>query len=168
MERIDFNFRTHNHYPCNLNSYHELIEYPIEKTTQYREEITAGSILYPYLAMFSALLGFDDVYEKVQTLKTELLPHCNFQIWYPDEMTESDLYLNKSNHGATLSNVLIDRGKEEFLEQLFTECDESSSFDNLTANKFGRWPLVFVACRHYRVPVPVQFLKNVGAASGEL
>tara|TARA_R110002095_G_scaffold55764_4_gene48027 strand:+ start:7005 stop:8711 length:1707 start_codon:yes stop_codon:yes gene_type:complete len=168
VERIGFNFRTHSHYPCNLNSYHELIEYPIEKTAQYREEITAGSILYPYLAMFSALLGFDDVYGKVQELKTELLSHCNFQIWYPDEMTESDLYLNKSNHGATLSDVCIDKGKEEFLEQLFTECDESNSFDELTANKFGRWPLVFVACRHYRVPVPIHFLKDAGVASGEL
>jgi hypothetical protein len=161
ITRARFNFNIHGTYPCNLYSYHELIEHPIDRSDSYREEVTAGSILYPIIAAFSALLGFDDIYNEIQDFKNKSLKHCNFQLWYPDETSEELFYTNGSEHGATLSDVFIHKTKDEFLEQVFKECHENSHFNEISAVKFGVWPIVFLACRHYRMPIPIHFLENL-------
>lgn len=161
ITRVRFNFNIHGTYPCNLDSYHELIEHPIDQSDSYREEVTAGSILYPIIAVFSALLGFDDIYNEIQDFKDKSLKHCNFQYWYPDETSEELLYTNHSEHGATLSDVFIHKTKDEFLEQVFKECHENSHFNEISAVKFGVWPIVFLACRHHRIPIPIHFLENM-------
>jgi len=161
IQRARFIFITHGRYSCNLHTYHELIEHPLEKTDSYREEVTAGSILYPYIAIFSALLGFNDVYAEIQTFKSKSLSHCNFQVWYPDETSEDNLYNNGTNHGAILSDACIDKNQDEFLDQVFKECHETNNFTELTAIKLGMWPIVLLACRHYRIPVPVHFLEEL-------
>ena len=51
---VHFNFDQHGNYPCNLDLYHELIEHPIEQSDSYREEVTAGSILYPIMSPFTS------------------------------------------------------------------------------------------------------------------
>lgn len=164
--RVRFIFNTHGSYPCNLHSYHELIEHPIDKSDSYREEVTAGSILYPMIAAFSALLGFDDIYKEIQQLKDESLKHCNFQLWYPDETSEEQFYTNGSEHGATLSDVFIQKPKDKFLEQIFNECHENSHFNETSAVKFGVWPIIFLACRHYRMPIPIHFLEMLSKRDG--
>jgi hypothetical protein len=154
-----FNFKTHSNYPCNLNSYYELIEYPLEQSDSYRKEITAGSVLYPMLAIYSALLGFDDIYDKIQGFKNDFLEHCNFQLWYPDANSEECFYTNSTPSGATLSFVCIKKTKEELLDQVFKECQESSYFNEMSAVKKGCWPIILLGCRHYRFPIPLHFLK---------
>lgn len=157
--RIENSFYFNSKYPCILKHYYELIENPTENTEAYREEITAGSVLYPTISALSSILKLDDVYTKIQILKKEFIKHCNFQLWYPDETTETHFYINDSNHGAVLSHVCIEKSQKELLDQIFKECKEAPHFDNLSAIKYGEWPLIFVACRHYRLPLPVQFLK---------
>lgn len=159
LNRINFNFNTHSNYPCNINEYHKLIEYPLEQTEEYRKENTKGSILYPYIAFFAAYLGFDDIYEIVQNFKKENLQHCNFQLWYPDETSEEMFYTNKEMHGAALNGVFVDRDKTGFLKQLFDECDETSSFQDMSAIKSSFYPIIFLGCRHYRLPIPIHFFK---------
>ena len=160
IHRIRFSFHTHGNYTtCSLRSYHELIEHPMENPESYREEVTAGSILYPTIAGFAALLGFDDIYKEIQDFKNKSLKHCNFQLWYPDEMSEDRFYINSDQHGATLSDVCVDKPKEEFLEQIFKECHETSYFNEMSAVKYGIWPLIFLGARHHRLPVPVHFLE---------
>ncbi|MCK9204420.1 MAG: hypothetical protein M0P58_08325 [Bacteroidales bacterium] len=160
IQRVHFNFQINDHYPSNINSYHEQIEFPMEKSDSYREEVTAGSILYPLLAAYSAILNYSDQYKSVQSLQTEFLKHCNFQIWFPDETSETHFYLNDERHGATLSHVITDRSETDFLTQLFNECDATSYFQNLSAVKYVFWPIIFVCCRHYRLPLPIHFLKS--------
>lgn len=158
--QIYFLFQTNNKYPCNLNNYNELIKHPIKDSDTYREDVTAGSILYPIISAFSALFNFDDVYLKIQKIKSEFLPHCNFQVWYPDETSEEHFYKNDSTHGAILSKVSVNKDQSAFLDEVFNECDESTHFKELSAIKYHHWPIIFLACRHYRLPVPFHFLKE--------
>jgi len=159
LQRIIFCFEAKLAYPCTLSSYGELIKHPAETSEEYKQEITAGSVLYPMLAAFAALLGFDDIYHEIQNLKEKHLKHCNFQLWYPNETSENDFYKNLEIHGATLSDVYVEKRKEELLEQIFKEC-ESNSFKKMSAVKKGFWPIIFLGCRHYRLPIPVDFLES--------
>jgi hypothetical protein len=159
INQIRYNFDTHGSYPCTSHSYHDLILHPEEKTDEYRKNHTEGSILYPFISLIAAILGFEEVYKEVKDFKKYSLQHCNFQIWYPDSSSEASFYITASNHGAVLSNVWIEKKPAEFLEQIFKECDETSHFNELSAIKFNFWPFIFLACRHYRIPVPIHFFQ---------
>lgn len=156
---IAFNFYRGN-YPSNLDLYHELIEHPIKTTKEYKEGITKASILYPYLAIFSALFGFDDIYKNIQDFIKNNMQHCNMQLWYPNESSEGSFYTNANRHGATLIDVFIDKDQKEFLEQIFTECEELPCLKNMSAVKFGFYPIIFLGCRHYRLPIPIHFFRQ--------
>lgn len=156
-----FSFECHSNYPCNLEAYYELIEYPEEKTDEYRKDITTGSILYPIVGAFAAVLGLDDVYHELQSFYKESLTHCNMQIWYPDSGSESVYYTNLDRHGATLSHVALDGSESEFLEQILGECDHSKIYEELSAMKCNYWPLILLASRHYRIPVPFHFIQGL-------
>lgn len=159
VNRAAFAYRTHGRYPANLHSYSEKLEHP-QRSDEYRKSVTAGSILYPMAALWAALFDFDDVYADVSTFKAQHLQHCTFQFWYPDETSEQYLYTNQDAHGATLSDAAVDRPKAELLKQAFAECDHLPQFFELSAVKYGFWPLVVVACRHYRMPLPLHLFKE--------
>lgn len=160
VERATFAHKIHSQYPCNVLSYTELLEHPQQNNENYHQEVTSGSILFPMIAFYASLLGDKNLYKQVQSIKKNHLSHCNFQFWYPDECSEEHFYTNSDAHGATLSHVCIDRSADEFINQAFTECDHTSHFKTLSAVKIGLWPLILVACRHYRIPVPLHLLAS--------
>jgi hypothetical protein len=94
-------------------------------------------------------------------MKKDHLAHCNFQLWYPDDRSEEHFYTNSDTHGAVLSHLPVDRPKEEFLAHAFGECDQTPHFRELSASEFGWWPLIVVACRHYRLPLPLHLLEGL-------
>ncbi|MEX2492074.1 MAG: hypothetical protein WD425_09975 [Nitrospirales bacterium] len=157
--RASFSYQVHGHYPCILQSFSDLLAHPKSGDDNYRKNVTSGSILYPTIALYAALLDDEETYSNVARLKEEHLLHCNFQFWYPDDCSEEHFYVNSSSHGAVLSNVCVERRKEEFLALVFGECNQSAHFRELSAIKFNWWPLIVVACRHYRLPLPLHFLE---------
>ncbi len=148
-------FQTNGPYPSNLNNYHELINHPLSDGKDHLEKATQGSILYPFISMISAIHGFSDVYKGVQVIKSEFLGHSNFQIWYSSDATERDLYRNNNNHGLTLSDVPVDQAPDEYLQAIFKECEHFDFYKELSASYC--WPIILTACRHYRVPMPIDF-----------
>ena len=161
IRRATFAHQIDGLYPCNLNSYAELLEHPQQKNEVYRKEVTSGSILIPMIALSAALLGDGDLYSNVQNIKEKHLNHCNFQFWYPDESSEEHFYTNSDAHGATLSHTCIDRSIDEFLSQAFAECKHTPHFKTLSAVENGLWPIILIACRHYRIPVPLHLWEGL-------
>jgi hypothetical protein len=134
-----------------------LLDHPKTGDEEYRKEVTEGSILYPTIALWAALLKDEPLFEKIKSAKEKYLDHCNFQVWYPDETTEEFLYRNQGLHGAVLSNVPVDKTPKDLLDTVWRECEETDHFDKLSARMYGFWPLILLACRHYRIPVPMHF-----------
>lgn len=168
LERAQFAYSTHGQYPCILNSYAELLTHPKSGDNEYRKNTTSGSVLYPLIALWAALLNDDAMYGKVAALKSDHLQHCNFQFWYPDDSSEQHLYSNDGSHGAVLSHVCVDRSKQDLLAQVFGECDRTPHFRELSAVKFGWWPLIIVACRHYRLPLPLHLLEGFKKSAAQV
>jgi hypothetical protein len=161
LGRASFAYQVHGYYPCILHSYSDLLSHPKSGDNEYRRNVTRGSILYPIIALWAALLDDEETYNNIARLKQEHLQHCNFQLWYPDEGSETHFYTGGDFHGAVLSDVCVDRPKEELLAQVFGECDQSPHFKEMSAIKFNWWPLVVVACRHYRLPLPLHLLEGL-------
>ncbi|MCG8023945.1 MAG: hypothetical protein JAZ02_08170 [Candidatus Thiodiazotropha endolucinida] len=161
LERAGFSYKVNGKYPCALEAYGDLLVHPKSSEADYRSNATSASILYPSIALWAALLNDDATYTAVAILKQNQLQHCTFQFWYPDDRSEAHFYANTENHGATLANLAIDEPKETFLSQVFGECTHLPYFKELSAVKFGWWPLILIACRHYRLPLPLHIVEGL-------
>lgn len=150
-------YKVHWRYPSVLRSYTQLLEHPRQQDEDYRKNATRGSILYPVIALWAALLEDDQLYNEVAQVQ-QLMPHCTYQFWYPDEHSEDHFYQNSDAHGATLANLDLKTSAEAFLKQVFGECEQTRHFAELSAVEYGWWPLIIVACRHYRLPLPLHLL----------
>lgn len=154
-------FKVHGRYPTHLRSYAELIEHPVDNTDEYRKSVTKGSILYPYISIFSAIMGFSEPYETIKSIKEEFLQHCNFQVYFLDESSEKHFYRFDKMHGATLSDACVTEKPNDLIEQLVNECEQSNKLYEMSAFKYTFWPIILTGCRHYRLPVPMHFIIDI-------
>jgi hypothetical protein len=161
INRARFSYESNLSYPCVLRDYNALLEHPKNEISDYKKEATRGSILYPFIALFSAILEDGETYDFVAKMQADLLRHSTFQFWFPNEESEEKIYSNSDVHGACLSEIDLSQSPEDFLEQVFGECKESSQFYELSAQKFGWWPLIVIACRSYRLPLPLHLFKGI-------
>ncbi len=157
--RIAFAFDSFGDYPSTIRNYADLLSR--NKDEAFREEKTAGSILISAIAFWMALFEWEDLYDRLSSFVASRLRHCNVQYWYPDELTEQHLYSNSDLHGMTLSHLPIDGPPGELLAQLFKECDETPHYKNLSACRHGMYPLVLIAARRHRLPVPLGVIRVV-------
>jgi len=162
LNRVKFQIESNGVYPCTLQSYGDLLEHPTKNNSEYFKRVTMSSELYPTIALIAGVLGRDDVFAAVQALRETVLPHCNFQLWYLDEASEANFYLNTGLHGLELTSLDV-RKKEEFLELIYKECQENGAFKNMSVMKPGLFFLIFVGCRHHRLPVPPDFFWAIWA-----
>ena len=155
-EATMFAFRSHGLYPCVHNEYRDLIDHP-RQDDDYRVEATAGSLLIPTLAVWAAVTRDAETLGRLADFVAGHYAHSTLQLWYPGSDTETHLYRGSDAHGLAASGIEIHRSCEAMLAPIKLECDASGAFTSLSAVSFGLWPLVILASRHHRVPVPPQF-----------
>jgi hypothetical protein len=159
LARVRFAFTANLKYPSILGSYRELLEHPASKDKKYLEHATSASLLYPVLAHIAATRQDETLFATVDQLRNDFLQHCNFQLWFPDDATEEGLYENKDLHGIALCDVSLKGGVATFQAMIASECKHFPQYSSLSCVKNGWSPLVLVACRHYRLPIPPQLLQ---------
>jgi hypothetical protein len=157
VRRLKIAVASHGRYPAALTDYPDLLAHPKAQTDEYRKEVTAASILIPLLLAFAAGLGDAKSVASLEELVAGPLAHCTLQFWLPDEESEKHLYLNDALHGAAVSDVPVSAGGRDLLKILMAACKNADAFNNLSAIRVGCFPLVLIACRHYRLPVPPQY-----------
>jgi hypothetical protein len=154
VQRVSYAYRTHNRYPTIHDDYRSLIQHPRERTDAYREAETKGSTLFPLLGIWVSSLGPADAARFFALFAAEKLSHCNCQFWLPGTDSEAKLYTGDTHHGVALCNVPITEDGEDAMRVVTAEAGQASPFNSLSAVKLGHWPIVALACRHYRLPLP--------------
>lgn len=104
-----------------------------------------------------AALRADEAFAKLEDLKRTQLEHCTLQLWLPDDLTEDTVYVGGQDHGVALCDIVISAGGSQLLNTVADACRREAAFDNLSAIATGYWPILLVACRHHRLPVPPHF-----------
>ena len=154
VQRVSYAYRTHNRYPSIHNDYRSLVQHPRERTDAYREAETKGSTLFPLLGIWVSSLGPADAARSFAQFAAEKLNHCNCQFWLPGTDSEAKLYTGDNHHGVALCNVPITEDGKDAMRVVTAETGKTSPFTVLSAVKLGHWPIVALACRHYRLPLP--------------
>ena len=151
-----FAFRTNGPYPCMYNDYRDLLDHP-RSTDEYRLNATAASILLPTLAAWAAFTQDADTMSHLSEFAAGDYRHSTLQLLYPGPDTEAHLYTGGTLHGLNVNGFNIPDNCEEMISFVRVECLATSAFDSLSPRAHGLWPLLFLASRHHRVPIPPQF-----------
>lgn len=151
-----FTHRSNGKYPCVFREYADLAVHP-KYDDEYKQEATIGSILYPSLAVWTAILRDAETFECLAEFHRTDMKHSSWQFWLPDGISDEHLYRNTDIHGACLSDVRTQNGAKGLLDQLEAEFKASSSFYELSAMEASLWPIILIACRVYRLPIPPHF-----------
>ena len=169
IKRIDFSLLLRRSYPCIYFDYRDLVQHPKGQDDEYFKGATDGSVLYPTIAVWAALLGCTPLFDRVAKLQNDHLQHSTFQLWFPGDDTEEAIYAHRDrdNHGVAFTGIDFAAGPEVFLDDVFDECEENKAFSELSAIRTGVWPILLTACRHYRLPVPIRFLLDTYKVRGE-
>lgn len=157
VNRLDFTIRTHGNYPCVFTNYRDLIDHPKDRSEAYRKDATSGSSLIPLVAVWLAALNDEGALGRLANLQQTELKHCNMQLWLPDGATENELYIGEHGHGIALCDLPLSTTGAKLLDTIAEACQRENSFADLSPNRTGYWPIILLACRHYRHPVPPQF-----------
>lgn len=151
-------------YPTCKTAYRELLIHPIDGSDAYFEEATAGSTLIPLLAVWATALGETLAAQKLADLVAKELTHCTLQLWTVDGASDQHLYVNDDNHGRAIFDLKAGDvvGAVAMLEEVRVTFND---FAQLSAIRAGWWPMVLTACRHWRLPVPIDFYSPILATS---
>jgi hypothetical protein len=154
VRRFDIGLRTGRHYPTVHTEYRALLDHPKDNSEEYLKEATSGSILMPLIAAWLEALERTESVQKLADLHGEKIPHCTLQQWLPGADTEDGIYIGQTDNGIAIANLRIGQGDHSLIDELVEACDASSHFEELSCVRAGLWPLLLMACRHYRLPVP--------------
>ena len=161
--RLNFTVRTRARYPTIGRSYQDLMTEHADRSDEAFKAATAGSTLIPLLAVWATAVGRTDLTAALADLVGADLVHCNLQLWTPGEDSEEHLYINDTTHGRALTGLRVDASGENLIENIQAMVGEDPPFQRLSACAAGHYPIVLVACRHWRLPVPPDLY--VGAAA---
>lgn len=100
------------------------------------------------------MLGDAEASKAIATFCRDDLSHCNFQLWLLDENSENLIYVNREGHGGAFDNMSMTGTPLELVDYVLKECGVDTPFFRLSAVALGHWPLVAMACRRHRLPVP--------------
>lgn len=140
-------------YPCVYDEYHQLLSHP-QPNDDYRKAATVGSLLIPTLATWAAIIGDEETLNLLSSFVSTHYAHSTLQLWFPGGDSEEHLYRGTDNHGLCWVDFAMSRVSQEVLDPISGECVSSKAYDSLSAIEHGIWPLVVLACRHHRMPVP--------------
>lgn len=153
LKLVTFAYRTHSRYPTIRGDYRSLVHHP-EATDEYREANTKGSTLIPLLSMFATAFGLTEGATFLAGFVEKHMKHCNMQFWAPGRDSEDKMYVGEAPHGLALNNIPITSDGSQAFKMVRNECTATSPFEGLSAIKLEHWPIVVLACRHYRWPLP--------------
>jgi hypothetical protein len=155
-QRLNFTMRIRSTYPIVSSDYRDLLLHPTDRSDEYFRQNTTGSTLIPLLAAWLSGMEETEATDAIAKLVKEKLEHCTMQLWLPDETSEDHLYLNTATHGQALTDLDVTDGKA-LIEIIGKAVEEKSGCTSLSAFKTRNWPIVLLACRHWRLPVPPDF-----------
>ena len=155
-QRLQFSLYRRFCYPITETHYHDLIEHAEHShqgSEDYLKEHTSGSVLYPLIVAWLDRLGLTDARDGLAACIERRLSHTTQQVWVPDKDTDERVWRGDPYHGTavTLEECKIPQDYAALVERSMTDND---AYDNLSTTKSRLWPILLMACRHFRLPVP--------------
>lgn len=157
-KRLDYCFQTESRFPISTDSLEDLVELEVNpKDKKLIEKLMGTSWSLATIAAWCVAFGLEEHYAALARGATSSYDKVCAQLWHPTNDWPEFWYFGGSlDKGeseapyALLPSITDMRQRiKQFLERPDFNWAESSQ-----TRKIGLWALDFVACRHFRIPVP--------------
>lgn len=154
-DRLNFAIRLRSRYPSASGDYRDWIRLPTHaRDDEVFKEATKASTLVPLLALWVAGFEMEEEIKALADLRTEHLSDTTMQLWLIGPDSECSLYLNGSDHGRTILDLPIKNDPRLLLETVAEAAERYPDMLKLSAIRTEFWPIMLLACRHWRLPIP--------------
>lgn len=156
--RLHFVFSLNRMFPVGTDSLEDLVELDVRGTDEFKSLMRRHSWLLATMASWCAMLGQDDSYADLAQGHAETYPDVGSQLWHPTADWPATWYFEPAHIGNGSSEApyaLPDSAKA--LRERIAQFNATARLrweENSPALRVGLWPLDFIACRHFRTPVP--------------
>lgn len=145
---------TRRYYPTSATDYREVFTHPQNGSDKYFEEHTCAGILYTFILAWLVVIGKQERAERLRRILLDHVPHMTHQFWIPDAQTDEVLWDGDRNHGLAVVGVPLSDSLEAVVEFLNRVMKEYPLKERISAIRLHLNPILLMACRHYRMPVP--------------
>ena len=133
--RLNFSIKYRRAYPVPTTDYHELAGHPVDKSDEYFEKYTRGSVLYPLLIAWLDKLDLSDTRNILTTCIEENLLHTNQQVWVPDSNTEENIWIGEADHGVAIGDLPLCGDPLHYAELIKRIITDHTAFNALSTTK---------------------------------
>ena len=156
--RLDYCFKSKSSFPVSSDSFEDLVELEVNrKNASLADSLMRTSWCLATVAAWCVILGLDEHYLALSQGASGAYKTVCAQLWHPTKDWPERWYFEQAlDQGETEapyallpSSEQMKRRIAEFLEQEVYDWPASSP-----SYPVGLWALDFIACRHFRMPIP--------------
>lgn len=157
--RLNFVFMTGRLFPVGTDSLDDLVELDAGGANdEFKATLKQTSWLLATIASWCAMLGLDDVYSNLANGHNGTYPEVGAQIWHPADDWRVGWYFGPAhvNAGVTEAPYPLPTQAQDLRVRIqkFNASGRLKWEQNSPARAVGLWAIDFLACRHFRTPVP--------------
>lgn len=157
--RLNFVFMTGRLFPVGTDSLDDLVELDAGGADdEFKATLKQASWLLATIASWCAMLGLDDVYSNLASGHNATYPEVGAQIWHPGDDWRCRWYFGPAhvNTGVTEAPYPLPAQAQDLRARIqkFNASGRLKWEQDSPARAVGLWAIDFLACRHFRTPVP--------------
>lgn len=156
--RLDYCFKTGSKFPVGTDSLEDLVELEVgPKDHKLIDKLMGTSWSLATIAAWCVILDLDDHYAALVRGAAGPYAKVCAQLWHPAEGWSSSWYFGGSLHqGVAEAPYVLLPSITDMKHRMkqFLERSEFAWVESSQTRAVGLWAIDFVACRHFRMPVP--------------
>lgn len=156
--RLNLVFTLNRMFPVGTDSFDDLVELEVSGDDELKELLKRHSWLLATIGSWSAMLGMDEAYATLANGHAERYPQVGSQMWHPAADWSGRWYFGPAHvsSGSTEAPYSLPASADELRARIaqFNASRRLRWEEHSPALAIGLWALDFIACRHFRIPVP--------------
>lgn len=151
---LDYGLKTRRNYPTSATDYRDVFGHPKDNSDEYFKEHTDAGVLYVFWLAWLWMIEDQERAEQLRNTLLEHVPHMTHQFWIPDTRTDEVFWYGNRDHGLTVLGLPLNESLEAVISLFNRVIDEHPLDKLISAVRLNQTPILFTACRHYRMPLP--------------
>ncbi len=156
--RLNFVFTLNRMFPVGTDSFDDLIELDVHGSDEFKSLMRLYSWLLPTMGSWCVMFGLDEAYENLAGNHAKDYPDLGNQLWHPGADWTTKWYFEPAHRvsGSTEAPYALPASAQALRDRIaqFNATGRLRWEEDSPALAIGLWPLDFIACRHFRTPVP--------------
>lgn len=163
--RLNFSFLRKRQFPIGTDSLDDLVDFEVSGDDEDADKLMRTSWMLATIAAWCALRGLEVPYKVLANAHAKEYPNVCAQLWHPTADWPKQWYYQAVQHelGDTEAPFSLPEDPAALRSRIeeFLGLEQYNWATHSPGAPIGLWPIDFVACRHFQMPVPASFWYRV-------